>query len=168
MKKIVMDSEYDFHPEVIEENFADPELLDYIVANHPSIDKIEIEDVKEITPDKKLYAMKYTINVPIPGFLQKMVKSDSNTMGISMEMDRKTLTAKIDVKPDIMPDKVSSSGKAVFTQKGDKWVQHVEVDLEVKVKMIGGQIEKFAVKMAGDILSKEFELRNEFLKKKLG
>ena len=168
MKKIVMDTEFDYHPEVIEENFADPDLLEYIESNHPQIEKIDVQEVKEITPDRKQYIMRYTINAPLPGFLQKMVKSEKNAMLISMEMDRETLSAKIDVTPEIMADKIKTGGKATFTEKGDKWIQHVEVELEVKVKLIGGKIEDFAVKMAGEVLKKEFELRNEFLKKKLG
>ncbi len=168
MKKIIMDTVYNHHPEVIEENFSDPELLKYIVENHPGIKNIVLSDIIEITPDRKRYEMKYDIDVPVPGFLEKMIPPDAKGMTIAMEMDRATLSATIDVTTDFMSDKVIAGGEVKFTEKDGKWNQHVEVTMEVKVKLIGGKIEKFASQMAEEVMAKEFQLRSDYLNKKLG
>ena len=168
MQKLVLETEFDFSPEVIAEASVDQEFLDHVAANVADVVSITIEEDIDIDDKRRKVTMKYEVDPPVPGFLQKLVPDGNKSMTMVMEMDKEALTTTMKMIPSFMADKVKGGGRASFTQKGDKWVQRIEMEVEVKVKLIGGKIEKFVLAQMEDSMRQEFALMNEYLKKKKG
>ena len=166
MKKLILDTEFDCSPEMMIKTTVDPEFLDYACTNMDDISQITVIEIRDISPSKTLYKLKYEVDPPLPGFIQKIVPKGSKGMVMALEIDRDKNLSTVDIIPEIMQDKFKGHGTASFMQKGDKWVQHMEIDMEVKIKVIGGKIEEFIVKQMETSMKKEFELMNLFIKEK--
>ncbi len=166
MKKLVMETEFDYSPEEIEEAMFEQEFLDLCAEKIADVKKITLEEKTDISDTRKRYKMKYDVDPPMPGFMSKLVPAGGQSMMMIMEMDRATQKSTVEVIPGQMADKIKSSGSSTFSQKGDKWVQRMELEIEVKIKLIGGKIEKFVVGQIEDSMKKQFELLRGYMAKK--
>ncbi len=167
MKTIEFDIVMDHHPETIEENLANPEFLDYLTENHPAIEKIRVLEVKEVNAHQKIYKMKYITVTPMPKALKKIMqsKSDEMTSGMTMviEVNKESFSSRSEVFLEMMTDNVKSTSLASYSQKGDKWIVHIEISVSVKVFGLGGTIEKHYAELSKELTEKQFALINKFL-----
>ncbi|MCS6899828.1 MAG: DUF2505 domain-containing protein [Myxococcales bacterium] len=63
-----------------------------------------------------------------------------------------------------MADKISISGLFWAEPRGEKKIERIcEVDLHVKVPLVGGEIEKFIAKTTGDSYEKAWKFTNDYI-----
>ncbi len=170
MKTVSIEVIHNYHPEVVEEYFIHPEMIDYLVEHHPFMEKIKVLESRR-DETESFYKLKYILALPIPAAIKKLINaaSDELTTGVTVEMnvDKEALKIDVQITPEFMVDKVESSSVSTFSEKGDKWAQKIDVSIDINAFGVGGIIEKYAVGVAKELMQTTFELIDEFLSKKL-
>ncbi len=170
MKTAQFDIELEISPDVIRDNIANTALLNYVTEHHPTIEKIKVLDIDPVDEHRKIYKMKYIVVMPMPKALKKILQSESNEMTSGMtlvlEVNNESASAKATIIPEMMSDKTMSTCLTTFSQRGDKWIMHVEIKVEVKAFGIGGTMEKHIAEVSRDLMEKQYQLTNEFLRGK--
>jgi hypothetical protein len=66
-----------------------------------------------------------------------------------------------------MSDKISTAGTFWVEPRGDKQIERIcEVELNVKIPLVGGEIEKFIAKTTADSYEKAWQFTNQFIAQK--
>ncbi len=164
MQKISIQAEFDAAPDVIVAATMAPDFLTYVAANMDDINKVTIEEETDIGPGKKRIRMRYEGEPDLPGFIRKIVPSGSKGMVSILDLDTSDNSHAMELVLDFLKDKFSSSGRGTFTQKEGKWIYRIELDLEVKIKLIGAKAEKAVAAMMEKSLKGQMELLQLFLK----
>ena len=167
MKTAEVDIELNIHPEVLEKNLANQELLEYLADRHPAIEKIRILEVNEINENRILYKMKYIVVTPVPKALKKLMKSQSQEitsgMTIIMDVNKQSYTTAVTVIPEMMSDKVNSTCLSTVTRDKGRWIMHIQITVDIKVFGIGGAIEKHSIDVSKELMVEQYRLIDEFL-----
>jgi len=158
---------FDFPPQVIRECILDQQSLRYIVEHHPEIASLEIVKKRE-EGDKIFLELKYTMDVPMPGPVKKVL-GDLNTFAVEIIMDAQNDQGTLEITPAKMADKIKAGGRIYFEpQGGGKWVQNIVGDVTVKIFGVGKLVEKFIVSSFQSSFDLECKLRNDYLKQTRG
>ena len=156
---------FDFPPEVTQKYMTDEKALQYLKDNHPDLRDIEVIQDSE-KGGKRVIEMKYISDVNLPGPLKKVMGgAASQALTIKFNINTKDHTGTMEMIPGQMADKIKVSGDISVKQQGDKWVQHIDGEVSVKIFGVGKMAEKFLVEKIESSSDVENRLRNEFVHK---
>ncbi len=162
--KIDLAVAFDFPPEVIRKYLFDEGAKQYVVDNHPEIQDITIFDQRE-EEGKLQFKMKYSLNLPMPGPIQKALGGSISSVVVDLILDTTNNTGTLDITPSVLADKIKAGGRLYFEKKGDKWIQHLEGDVTVKIFAVGKMVEKFFIEKFEASFGRESMLRNQYIQK---
>ena len=155
----------DFPPPQARESLFDEEANRYVIQHHPEIVDLKVLEKKE--SGKKIHAkLDYTMEVPMPGPVRKVLGSERNGFVVEMTLNTDDDRGTMSVLPKVLPDKIKVQGQIYFEEKGDHWLQYLEGDLNVGIFGVGKLIEKFIRDKFRTSFGEEVRLRNEFLRNK--
>jgi len=152
---------FDHPPEVIREYLTDPEAIAYIAKNHPEISALEVVRSQQ-DGDKLFLDLKYTMDVPMPGPVKKIL-GELNSFLVELILDTRNNQGTMEFTPARMAGKIKAGGRIRFEPRGDKWVQSLDGDVSVSIFAVGKLIEKFFADNFQRSFEVESRLRNEYI-----
>ena len=155
----------DFPPPQARESLFDEEANQYVIEKHPEIIDLKVLERKE-SSGKIHGKLEYTMDVPMPGPVKKVLGSEKNGFIVELTIDTRDDSGIMKVIPNVLPDKIKVEGRTYFEKSGDHWLQYLEGDLNVKIFGVGKVVEKFIQGKFRTSFGEESRLRNEFMHKK--
>jgi hypothetical protein len=162
--KIDLTFSFDFPPEIIRNYMFDAKATQYVVEHHPEIKELTIADKKE-EAGKIHFKMKYNLDLPMPGPVKKALGGGISSLVADLIIDTTNNTGTLDITPSVFADKIKAGGRLYFEKRGDKWVQHMDGDVTVKIFAVGKMVEKYFVEKFQSSFGEESRLRNEYMLK---
>lgn len=161
--KIDLAFPFDFPPEVIRTYLFDEGALRYVVEHHPEIKNLAIYDKKE-EGGKIHFKMRYELDLPMPAPIKKALGGGISSVVAELILDTETNTGTLEITPSVFADKIKAGGRVYFEKRGDKWIQHMEGDVTVKIFAVGKMVEKFFVEKFESSFGHESRLRNDYIR----
>lgn len=107
--------------------------------------KCEVLEARQDGPDKTFRRLRYTSGTELPKMVGKALGAKHLTYEQHNHFDRSTGTMKWTVLLPVLGDRVSVGGTTTIVTHPDGCQRTVDGDISVKMRLIGGQVEKAVV-----------------------